>query len=261
MAAGFEIVPGDPDSTVLLHVPHASRAIPPDVRAGIVLSDVQLDAELTAITDADTDALALRAADLARPRPWVFVNRLSRLVVDPERFPDETEEMNAVGMGVVYEATTQRDVLRRPSPREHSSLVERFFVPYAAALAQFVTDRLAATGGVTVVDVHSYPKTALPYELHGDGPRPEICLGTDGFHTSPALLAAAREALGPAAPTGEIGVDSPFSGCYVPLERYRTDTRVEAIMLEIRRDVLAARPSPLATAMSSLIEAVSSPTR
>ena len=255
--SGFEIIPGDPGSPVVLHVPHASRAIPPDVRAGIELADTDLATELTAITDAGTDEIALRAADLARVRPWVFVNRLSRLVVDPERFPDETEEMNAVGMGVVYEATTQRGVLRRPSAEERTSLVERYFEPYAAAFAELVTDRLAARGGVVVVDVHSYPAAALPYELHGDGPRPEVCLGTDEFHTSQALLAAAREALVPATPTGGVGVDSPFSGCYVPLGRYGTDDRVEAIMLEIRRDVLADRSAHLVTAVSRLVDAMS----
>lgn len=258
--SGFEIVPGDPGSRLVLHVPHASRAIPADVRAGIELSDGALDAELTAITDADTDVLALRAADLADVRPWVFVNRLSRLVVDPERFPDETEEMNAVGMGVVYEATTQREVLRRPSPEQRTDLVERFFEPYAAALAQLVTDRREAVGDVVIVDVHSYPRLALPYELHGDGPRPELCLGTDPFHTPPELLAVARESLGPATPSGDVGTDSPFSGCYVPLDRFGTDAGLRAIMLELRRDVVAERMGALAGALAGFIAKASQPT-
>lgn len=88
MSAPSEILPGDPASTVLLHVPHSSRRIPTEDRAGIVLDDHELEAELTAITDARTDEIAERAADCARLRPWVFVNRVSRLVVDPERFPD-----------------------------------------------------------------------------------------------------------------------------------------------------------------------------
>lgn len=248
----FEIVPGAPGSTVLLHVPHASRVIPADVRSGIGLSDADLDRELTAITDADTDVLAERVADLCGVRPWVFVNRLSRLVVDPERFPDETEEMNAVGMGVVYEATTQRGVLRQPSPADRRNLVQTYFEPYAAALAELVTKRLASAGRVTIVDVHSYPASALPYELHGNGPRPEVCLGTDDFHTPELLLDRARSAL--AAVTGDVTLDSPFSGCYVPLDRYRRDSAVEAIMLEIRRDLLASRPDDLASAIARLVE-------
>lgn len=86
MSGSFEIVPGDPASTVVLHVPHSSRVIPDEVRAGIVLDDDALAADLDAITDARTDEIALQAADLAGLRPWVFVNRLSRLVVDPSGF-------------------------------------------------------------------------------------------------------------------------------------------------------------------------------
>ena len=122
-------------------------------------------------------------------RPWRFVNRLSRLVVDPERFPDEREEMRAVGMGAVYTRTTHR---RGAAARGHDRepLIERYFQPYARAITEAVTERLA-DGRAVIIDVHSYPSGPLPYELHGDGPRPAVCLGTDAFHTPPGLPAAA----------------------------------------------------------------------
>jgi N-formylglutamate deformylase len=101
---GFELVSGDVGSPVILHVPHASSTIPAYIRAGIVLDDAALAAELATMTDAHTDRIALAAAARVTPRPWLFVNRLSRLVVDPERFPDDREEMRAVGMGAVYPA-------------------------------------------------------------------------------------------------------------------------------------------------------------
>lgn len=98
--AAFEILPGDPGSTVILQVPHSSTSIPAPVRAGIVLDDEALAFELAAITDADTDLIAEGAAEAASARLWIFVNRASRLVIDPERFPDEREELNAVGCGL-----------------------------------------------------------------------------------------------------------------------------------------------------------------
>ena len=70
-----------------------------------------------------------------------------------------------------------------------------------------------------IIDVHSYPTEPLPYELHGDGPRPPVCLGTDPFHTPAGLLAAAEDAF---AGFGGTGVDSPFAGAYVPLKYYGT---------------------------------------
>ena len=158
----FEVIPGDPASSVILHVPHSSTDIPADVRTGIVLDDESLAVELQAITDADTDVVASAAAAAASRHPWLFVNRASRLVIDPERFPDEREELNAVGMGAVYERTTTGAVLREPTLEEREALIERFFTPYADAIAALVRGRLAAVGSVTVVDVHSYPLVPNP---------------------------------------------------------------------------------------------------
>jgi len=252
----FEIVPGSPTSRVVLHVPHSSRTIPDVVRAGLVLDDEALERELDAITDAHTDEVALRAAEVAAVRPWVFVNRLSRLVVDPERFPNETEEMNAVGMGVVYDRTTQQQVLRRPTEEERRALVAEFFDPYAAALAGLVRDRLASVGQVTILDVHSYPDVALPYELQGDGARPQVCLGTDAFHTPAGLTAAAAEAFAAVVGRDQVGLNSPFAGAYVPLDQHGVNQAVSALMLELRRDVVESSAGELGAATGALVDTV-----
>ncbi|MGW4724420.1 N-formylglutamate amidohydrolase [Streptomyces sp. NPDC004291] len=260
-AASFRLLPGAPDSPVLLHVPHSSRAVPPDVRAGILLGDDELARELDHITDAHTAEIAASAAGAAGTIPWRFVNRLSRLVVDPERFPDEREEMAAVGMGAVYTRTTHRAGLR-PDGFDPAPLLDRYFTPYARSMTEAVADRLAATGRAVVIDVHSYPGEPLPYELHGDGPRPPVCLGTDAFHTPPALLDAAREAFGG---FGGVGTDSPFAGTYVPLSYYRREPRVHALMVEIRRDLYMSEPggaagpgaAALGAALAHLVDAVS----
>ncbi|WAZ25505.1 N-formylglutamate amidohydrolase [Streptomyces cinnabarinus] len=256
----FALSPGAEHSPVILHVPHSSREIPPEVRSGIVLDDPALARELDHITDSHTALLAAEAAEVCAVRPWVFTNRLSRLVVDPERFPDEREEMLAVGMGAVYTRTTHKGVLRA-ADTDPEPLLARYFRPYAEAMADAVAGRLAATGRAVIVDVHSYPSAPLPYELHGDGPRPPVCLGTDSFHTPPGLLAAARKAF---EECGEVGLDSPFGGTYVPLEFYGTDPRVGALMVEIRRDTYLTEPGGpagpgllrLAEALARLVDAL-----
>ncbi|MGW2725185.1 N-formylglutamate amidohydrolase [Streptomyces sp. NPDC001492] len=259
-APSFAFLPGAADSPVILHVPHSAREIPAEVRAGILLDGPGLERELDHITDGHTAELAAAAAELAGVAPWRFVNRLSRLVVDPERFPDEREEMLAVGMGAVYTRTTHREALRA-ADTDPAPLIERYFRPYAQAMTEAVADRLAATGRAVIVDVHSYPTAPLPYELHAEGPRPPVCLGTDSFHTPPELAAAVREAF---AACGETGLDSPFSGAYVPLEFYGKDPRVSALMVEIRRDTYMSEPggpagsglTRLAQALAALVDAV-----
>jgi N-formylglutamate amidohydrolase len=134
-------------------------------------------------------------------------------------------------------------------------------------MTEAVDTRLADTGRAVVIDVHSYPSRALPYELHGDGPRPPICLGTDPFHTPSELLDRAEAAF---AGFGGTAVNSPFTGTYVPLKHYGRDPRVQALMIEIRRDLYMHEPGgdphagvgsgrgvgPLAEALAALVSAI-----
>ncbi|MBT2392308.1 N-formylglutamate amidohydrolase [Streptomyces sp. ISL-1] len=259
----FQLLPGAADSPVILHVPHSSRVIPEWVRDGIELDDRALELELDHITDSHTAEIAAAAAEAAPIAPWRFVNGLSRLVIDPERFPDEREEMLAVGMGAVYTQTTHREPLR-PTDVDPQPLIDRYFHPYSEAMTAAVADRLEAVGRAVIIDVHSYPTERLPYELHGDGPRPPICLGTDDFHTPAELLAHAEKSF---ADFGGTGVDSPFAGTYVPLKYYAKDPRVSALMIEIRRDVYMEEPggpaghglATLAADLAQLLNAVSGP--
>jgi N-formylglutamate deformylase len=84
--------------SVVLHIPHASVAIPPDVRRTIRLTDEELEVELRRMTDSFTDELF--ALDPAVAATVSFP--VSRLAVDPERFLDDAREpMAARGMGVL----------------------------------------------------------------------------------------------------------------------------------------------------------------
>jgi hypothetical protein len=84
--ASFQLLPGAADSPVILHVPHSSSVIPESVRDGIVLDDRALELELDHITDSHTAEIAAAAVEAGPGTPWRFVNGLSRLVIDPERY-------------------------------------------------------------------------------------------------------------------------------------------------------------------------------
>ena len=227
------LIAGDPSSPVILHVPHASRTIPGEIRSSLTVTDDQLAAELDEITDAHTDIIAQHAARSAGVPPWTLRNDLSRLVIDPERFPDEREELNTVGRGAVYTRTCNGAVLRRDHDNTRTALLDTYFHPYAAAMSDLVADRIAATGRAVIIDVHSYPTLPSGYELHPDGPRPALCIGTDPHHTPQWLIDAAHAAFSPLV---NIGINTPFGGTYVPLDRYATDPRVYSVMIELRRD-------------------------
>jgi N-formylglutamate amidohydrolase len=216
---------------VAVHIPHASTHIPENVRGRFLLSDAELQAEVGRITDHFTDELFGLPADRATTVRFP----VSRLVVDPERFEDDRlEPMSARGMGVIYTRTSLQTPLRDPpGDREREDLLERFYRPHHRDLTAVVDRALERHGSCLVIDGHSFPASPLPYEYDQDPNRPDICIGTDAFHTPDWLRELAREefrALGYA-----VQIDRPFAGALVPQRHYRSDPRVRAVMVEINR--------------------------
>ena len=201
-------------------------------RGGILLDDDALAAELLRLTDLHTDRLFAWIRDLGGT---LFVNRVSRLVVDPERFPDDASEpMARVGQGAVYTRTADGDAAPgRSTRRARSRLMARWYEPYHAALEGLVARTLDAFGTCLLLDAHSFATVPLTSEPDQDPDRPDVCIGTDPFHTPRPLVTAFAVAL---VDEGfRVAVDRPFSGSLVPLRWYGTDSRVTSIMLEVRR--------------------------
>lgn len=215
-----------------MHVPHDSTDIPLEYRDDIVLDDPALDREILAMTDMHTDAL------YNLPGAVKIVFPVSRLLLDPERFPDDAQEpMAERGMGMIYEVTSQLEKLRDlPSPALRRELKEKYYDPHHLRLEQSTSKALEATGKALIIDCHSFPSKALPYEKRKpDDPRPEICIGTDEFHTPDPLYRVMRDAF--EAKGYSVDKDVPFSGALTPLKYYQQDKRVCAIMIEVRRDL------------------------
>ena len=234
--ATFEILVGDPLSTVIIHAPHGGMIIPESVRAEIVLNDLELANESVIMADIATDEIARDIYAKSQIKPWVFINTYSRLVIDPERFPDEREEMNAVGMGVVYTKTSDQRTLRRADDVRDRQLVDEYFQPYSDELSDLTSRVLEVNNHVTLLDLHSFAPEALPYELHKNDERPALCLGADEFHTATDLIVRAKAAFASIRP---IAINQPFSGTYVPLAHYGVNATVQSLMLEIRKDTYA----------------------
>ena len=233
-------VVGHGTAPIIIHAPHAGTWIPESVRNDLLLDEAGLHDELAKMTDWYTDRLAMEAVTAAGIAGTVFANRASRLVIDPERFVGEGEPMAAIGMGPVYQVTSDLRPLRTPDPARDSRLLDQWFHPYAAAFSDLVDAALSRFHRVTIVDLHSYPRLPLPYELDPDAPRPAVCLGTDPFHTPTALHLSATEAMSAAG----LGTrdNTPFAGAYVPLKHLGRVSEVTSIMVEIRRDQYQLEP-------------------
>ncbi len=98
----------------------------------------------------------------------------------------------------------------------------------------------------------------LPYEADQRRDRPDICLGTDPFHTPAPLAARARRLF--EREGWSVAVNRPFSGALVPAPFYRHDRRVHALMIEVNRrlylDAATGRPLPTYGAVRDRIRQV-----
>jgi N-formylglutamate deformylase len=227
-----EITKGEIKVPMIAHVPHGSTSIPEGVRRSIVLSDRDLEKELLLMTDRYTPELFESVISLGG---LALVNNYSRLVVDPERFEDDEKEiMASKGMGVIYTRTAYQQVLRRDlSAKEREELLSTYYRPYHRAVELEVEGILKQFDRCLIIDCHSFPSKPLPYEFDQNPNRPDICIGTDSFHTPKKLIAAAIsfcEANGI-----KVAIDNPFAGTYVPLNYLGKDKRVSSIMIEVNR--------------------------
>ena len=218
-------------SPIVLHLPHASTFIPEDLRDDFLLSDEELEEELNRITDHATDAIFQRAF----PEAKAILFPVSRLVVDPERFSEDSQEpMSQVGMGVTYTRGSLRQPLREQLTQgKRQELLERFYIPHHQKLTDAVEASLLANDHCLIIDGHSFPALPLPYELQQNAFRPDFCLGTDDFHTPEDLVAKVEKIFESCGYS--TARDQPFSGTIVPMKHYRKERRVQSLMIEINR--------------------------
>lgn len=217
--------------TSIRHIPHDSTEIPETFREPYLLEDAALREVLLRMTDHHTAALFGGGVESDVIFP------VSRLLVDVERFEHDADEpMLERGMGVFYTRTHDLRPLRRAlNDAEREELLVRYYRPHHLLLQQRVDASLDEIGRALVMDCHSFPKDRLPYEIGGNGPRAEICIGTDSFHTPAWLRDAAVEGFEKKGFT--VSVDTPFAGALTPLKHYGKDARVLALMIEVRRDL------------------------
>jgi N-formylglutamate amidohydrolase len=218
--------------SIVLHIPHASRLIPKELLPSFLPSQARLTHELLIMTDAWTDEL-VEALPLQVHR---VIFPVSRLVVDPERFPsDDQEPMAKKGMGATYTRLSSGEPLRQLSAADRAALMETYYYPHHQVLTAATESAIRESGSCLIIDVHSFPSSPLPYEEDQTADRAEICVGFDAFHTpfsTDADVISTCNRLGFSA-----SLNRPFAGSIVPSKFWNGDDRVRSFMIEVRRDV------------------------
>lgn len=216
---------------VLVHIPHSSAWIPDRYLPLFCLRGQALQDEILRMTDWYTD-------DLFSDCGACVTFPVSRLVCDVERFRDPSREsMTARGMWVCYERSSNLEPLKSVTPAHRGEVLARYYDPHHERLASLTGRALTESERVLLVDAHSFSSTQLPYELVG-GARPDICIGADDFHTPSPLARACAERFASLGYT--VAINRPFSGCLIPMQFYRKDTRVHGVMIEVNRRLYMA---------------------
>ena len=229
----FSIQKSLPTIPLLANIPHSSIYVPSSVRSSLALSENDLHTELLKMTDWFVDDLF---SGVSRSGGVIVKYSVSRLVVDPERFEDDEKElMSSKGMGVIYTKTHDGGRLRRhvPSGMERDDLLNRYYRPYHKAIQDEAQAMLDSFDRCFILDCHSFPSKPLPYELAQGGNRPNICLGTDPFHTPENLIETIQEFF--QKHNLSTALNTPFEGTYVPLRYLGQDKRVSSLMIEVNR--------------------------
>lgn len=217
---------------VILHVPHNSKYIPPALRDQFILTDEQLNRELILMTDEGSNELFNHQCENAR----LVQATVSRLVVDVERFTDDSEEkMAGAGMGVIYTRTAHDQPLRKElTVSERNKLLNDYYYPHHEALEKQVEEVLNKYGHCIIIDCHTFPSKPLPFELNQNPERPDICIGSDDCHTSKRLKNSFINAF---KETGfKVFLNEPYAGALVPYKYYAAkEARVQSVMVEVNR--------------------------
>ena len=194
---------------MIIHIPHASRKLNGCVE--IINEKKNLDF----LTDVFVDELFEGRTDVTIRFVW------SRFVCDVERFR-ENDPMEKKGQGVIY----VRDVFGNPIKRNISDEeVYRLYDEHHKYLTREVNFGTANFDNVIIVDAHSYEP------LNDDDP--DICLGSDEFHTPEEMVNQLQEHF--IENDFTVGINHPFSGTLVPKLHYRKSRNVLSIMIEVNK--------------------------
>ena len=213
------------NNPILINVPHSSTIIPESEKKYFVTKNLQH--EIDVMTDHFCD-------DLYDTGDTMLRFPVSRLICDPERFrDDEAEIMSSIGMGAIYTACSDGTTLKVITPEHKEKLLWKYYDLYHKRFEKEVADKLRRFDKCLIIDGHSFYDEPLPYELDQDRNRPDICIGTDAYHTPNKLedmMTSFFKGKG-----YSVEINRPFAGSIVPLKYYQKDKRVMSVMIEINR--------------------------
>tara|TARA_R110002124_G_scaffold272468_1_gene441627 strand:+ start:4495 stop:5298 length:804 start_codon:yes stop_codon:yes gene_type:complete len=216
---------------IITHIPHSSISIPSEDQINFSVSPEKLRIQVDKLNDHFTDKLF----DSSLTNVTSLIFPVNRFLVDVERFEhDEHEPMSLKGMGATYTHDTDGNRFRSDLSQEfREALLDKYYRPHHSQLNNLSEQAINNFGKALIIDAHSFPDIPLSCDDNQSCPRPDICLGTDPFHTPEWITELVKNHF---KKNGfKVDINTPYSGTMVPLNFYKKDKRLSSIMIEINR--------------------------
>jgi N-formylglutamate amidohydrolase len=134
-----------------------------------------------------------------------------------------------------YTHTDKGEILREDILDSKKIVFDNYYTEHHKTFENIVQETLDTNGFAIIIDCHSFTNTPFKTDSDQSLDRPDICIGTDGFHTPNWLtntLIRSFERYGFLSK-----VNSPYSGTIVPLKFYKKNDLVRSVMIEINRNL------------------------
>lgn len=211
---------------VICNIPHAGLEIPDWALADFIVSPQKIIEITEFMTDKNIDKLF----DFVDPANKV-VSSFSRIIVDTERYRDDTDEpMAELGMGLFYTHDYKGNLIRNKGSSYNQCL--DIYDKYHEELNNKTTVCLQENGECIILDCHSF-HDEMKYVKYTADIFPDICIGFNETDT-PKYVITLRELL--ESDGYKVKLNIPFSGSIIPT-RYINNEHVRSVMIEFNRRI------------------------
>lgn len=221
--SALEIFKDEINSATVIHIPHSSTHIP-----SFECMDVeQARSEVQLLTDWATEKI-FDCKEITQ-----IIVPFSRVFCDVERLPDAQEAMFKKGRGFYYTHCDNGERFRKNNAQLKQKIFEEYYQPHHENLLLICQEKIDKHGFCYLIDAHSFSENPLQTEDNQDLNRPDICLGTDEYHTPVFWINQLKyhfESFG-----FSVEINHPYSGTMVPLPMYKKEKRLSSIMIEINK--------------------------
>lgn len=222
MLKPFKIMNEESSSPIFLIADHASRRIPEEYGT-LGIEDPALLRRHVA-WDIGIDDVTSRMSD--RLKATAVFSTFSRLLIDPNRYPDDPASMPVLSDGVHVPA----NVDMKKSDRQKR--IDTYFTPYHDQVARLLGDKMAAHAEPLVISMHSFTP------IMGEFERPwhiGVLWAEDDRLSAPMLEILRKN------PALVVGDNEPYSAQEpfgYTMNTHGTELAVPHVVIEIRQDLI-----------------------